>query len=134
MRRAFTLLALVALAACGDRSTGPSVKPIEGAYTLRTVNGEPLPYRQGGSFDVSIISGMIELGADGHYSDFYTMRWTLDSGVSYREDLLGGSGPWKRSGSTIQFQTGDYFRDYEGRYANDSLTVNRPGNVWVFTR
>ena len=43
MRRIALLAAVIALAACNNDATSPSVSLV-GTYSLRTINGNPLPF------------------------------------------------------------------------------------------
>jgi hypothetical protein len=69
MRRAFTLLAFFALAACRESSVTPLVDRLEGEYTLRTIDGAPLPYRTtGGDVVADLTSGRLSLDITGNFA------------------------------------------------------------------
>jgi len=72
-RGAFAACALVActLAACGNDASGPSA--VEGVYTLRRLNDEPLPYDYEGLGCCTYLSGTLDLEA-GSYAAGLTTR------------------------------------------------------------
>ena len=69
MRRIALLAAVVALAACSNDATSPSVSLV-GTYSLRTINGNPLPFTfSSGSV---LVSDRLSLNVDNSYVDIAT--------------------------------------------------------------
>src|SRR5690349_187817 len=69
MRKLILLLGVISLAACNNDSTSPNGN-VTGTYTLRTVNGNPLPYTfSDGSV---LVSDHLSLNNDGTYIDVAT--------------------------------------------------------------
>ena len=99
MTRAFALLAL-ALAACTDAGTG--VGSLTGTYTLRTINGDPVPATlafTSPSDHVELLEGQIRLASDGTYSDRTRVQETK-RGVT-TEYLDDTQGRWSVSGTAL---------------------------------
>lgn len=97
--RALTLLAL-ALAACTDAGTG--VGSLSGTYTLRTIDGDPVPATlayTSPSDHVELLEGQIRLGSDGAYSDRTRVQETK-RGVT-TEYLDDTQGRWSVSGTAL---------------------------------
>ncbi len=68
---AASILAACALAACANDASGPSA--IEGVYTLRRLNDEPLPYDHEGLGCCTYLGGTLDLEA-GSYAAALTAR------------------------------------------------------------
>ena len=67
MRRLATAALAIGLAACANSdSTAPSVS-LAGNYSLRTINGSPVPYTFASG--VTLQSDMLTLSSNGTYSD-----------------------------------------------------------------
>jgi hypothetical protein len=64
-------LAACALAACGNDASGPSA--VEGVYTLRRLNDEPLPYDHAGLGCCTYLAGTLDLEG-GSYAVALTAR------------------------------------------------------------
>src|SRR5215212_10307686 len=98
MRRLFAALAFVALAACGsDSSTNPNNDTVEGSYSLRTVNGQPLPYTvQANGNTLVLTSDVMTIAAGGSWTEVTSYR--LTSGGQTTDEVDADSGTWTRSG------------------------------------
>ncbi len=66
MRRILVLAVAIALSACSMDATSPSGS-VEGTYTLRTINGQSLPYTF--STGLTLSSEQLTLHRDGTYDD-----------------------------------------------------------------
>jgi len=84
---ALLLALLLPLAACGGDGTGPDEDGVSGTYTLRTVNGNGLPFTLGdnGVQKVEVTGGRITLSEDLTYSEIRGYR-TTDNGLETTED------------------------------------------------
>lgn len=95
-----TLVFSLALAACGgDKSTGPVA--VEGSYTLRTVNGQPLPgvvYQEPG-YKLEVVSATLTLNADASFTDSGTWRET--NGTTVTTSSSTDVGTWTRNGNSF---------------------------------
>ena len=127
----FLALALVALPACEEAVTGPSVQQVAGTYTLTQ-----LIVRQSGTSNDLIAAGVtttITLNADGTTTGslFIPADVNID-GVDINGDLVG---TWSLVGRDVEFD-----HDVEGSFLNDvawtyqdetgNLTVGDSGN-WI---
>lgn len=66
MRRTLVLAMALALSACGMDATSPSV-PVDGSYTLRTINGSSLPFTF--NTGLTLTAEVLTLYPDGTYQD-----------------------------------------------------------------
>jgi len=109
MRRIALLLAVVALAACNNDSTSPNGSVV-GSYSLRTVNGNPLPYTfSNGSV---LVSDQLTLNANGTYTDVATFSnvnstpaqgyWSINKNlISFTDQVTNTSYTGSLSGSVL---------------------------------
>jgi len=109
MRRIALLLAVVALAACNNDSTSPNGSVV-GSYSLRTVNGNPLPYTfSNGSV---LVSDQLTLNANGTYTDVATFSnvnstpeqgyWSINNNlISFTDQVTNTSYTGSLSGSVL---------------------------------
>ena len=110
MRRIALLAALVALAACSNDSTSPSVSLV-GSYSLRTINGNTLPYTfSNGSV---LVSDRLTLNPDNSYVDFAT----FSNGSSSTEQ-----GFWSSNNNVITFDDRTDGIQYTGSLSGSVLT------------
>ena len=120
MRRIALLLAVVALAACNNDSTSPNGN-VSGTYSLRTVNGNTLPYTfSDGSV---LISDQLTLNSNGTYTDIANFSnansnpeqgyWSINNNlITFNEQTLNG-------------QTGaNYTGSLSGSVLTETFSVN----------
>jgi hypothetical protein len=123
MRRLF-LIAVAAMAVgCSSDSTGPSADII-GNYTLKTVNGSPLPY----AFDNgnTLVTDVLTLNANGSYGDIAT----LSDG-----NVVPDVGSFFQSGNILTFSPAGATSTYQGTLDGTSLTERfSDGTVEVYQR
>lgn len=108
MRALFRTPALVTLLAVGfatpaagcHDATSPG-NPVPGAYTLRSVGGQPLPVvvSQDASGTIAIVSDAITLQSDGTLTEQETLRATPVGGGSPTIQSTSHTGTWTLSGS-----------------------------------
>jgi hypothetical protein len=138
MRRLVALLlvcaALVTPAACVvDISplTGPT--SVAGKYTLRTVNGSPLPYTmmELGDDKYEITAGTLTLEEGGTWKQSGADRMT--EGTSVVTSTFEVAGTYSRTGPVLTFVsegTGTFSGSVEG----DKVSVSQDGHVAVYTK
>lgn len=135
-RRLVLLLALATASACGsDSSTSPTTDAIEGTYSLRTVNGSPLPFTvvQSGTNSFVLTSDVITIASNGSWTESIQYRETVNGQTTNGTDADGGT--WVRSGGNVSLKSnlsGDIA--YSGAFSGGSLTFNASGFVAVFSR
>lgn len=122
MMRRLVMLALAgSLAACSTDSTGPNGS-VTGTYTLRTIDGQPLPYTF--SSGLRLTSDQITLRTDGSYED--VSRYS--DGTSFIDD---GDYTSYNGAVTFYSTSGD---TYQGSISRDVLTQLVNGYTQVFER
>jgi hypothetical protein len=107
------LLALAAALACsGSDAAGPA--GLEGTYTLRTVNGSPLPADaevpvSDGLARLPLVSATLVLRAAGTDGGTYAFTWNFDPPAGYPElpTRTRTSGTYVREASTLQMRPDD---------------------------
>jgi len=110
MRRIALLAAIVALAACSNDATSPSVSLV-GTYSLRTINGNPLPFTfSSGSV---LVSDRLSLNADNSYVDIAT----FSNGSTSTEQ-----GFWSSNNNVITFNDQTDNIQYTGSLSGSVLT------------
>lgn len=104
--RGVVVAAIIAAAACGSDS-GPVPPPTEesvvGRYTLRSVNGFPLPYFLAGNSqqEAFIVSGTMVVLADKTFIDSLTTRIEYASGAPATQDSASSSGTYTLFASNL---------------------------------
>lgn len=122
MMRRLVMLALAGtLAACSTDATGPNGS-ITGTYTLRTIDGQPLPYTF--SSGLRLTSDQITLMTDGTYQD--VSRYS--DGTSFYDE---GDYTSYNGAVTFYSTSGD---TYQGSISRDVLTQILNGYTQVFQR
>ena len=122
MMRRLVMLALAGtLAACSTDSTGPNGS-VTGTYTLRTIDGQPLPYTF--SSGLRLTSDQIILRSDGSYED--VSRYS--DGSSFVDD-----GDYTSYNGAITFYSTSG-ETYQGSISRDVLTQILNGYTQVFER
>lgn len=122
MMRRLVMLALAGtLAACSTDSTGPNGS-VTGTYTLRTIDGQPLPYTF--SSGLRLTSDQITLRTDGSYED--VSRYS--DGTSFVDD---GDYTSYNGAVTFYSTSGD---TYQGSISGNVLTQILNGYTQVFQR
>ena len=103
----------LAIAACGSDST--PVDPTSpdtpiGIYSIMTVNGKTLPaalidVQMPAPYKFEVMSGAMNLGADGKYSVVTRFRETITDNTSIYVDSTFGT--WTRSGNQINLKNSE---------------------------
>src|SRR5690606_33726468 len=113
---ALSLALLIPLAGCGDDGSGPEEQEeIFGTYTLRTINGNAVPFTLGdnGSLKVEVTGGHIVLNEDLSYSEIRGYR-TTENGVITTEDEA-------------------YDGTYTYSFTNGDLTITTDGLMYLLS-
>lgn len=82
-------------------ATDPHPARLRGTYTLRTINGKPLPVVvQGGQRTLTAVGGVLLLSEDGTWSETDTYQATFQNGpTTSQTDSAGGT--WVQDHSSI---------------------------------
>lgn len=121
MRRLAMFALACTMAACSTDSTGPNGS-VSGTYTLRTINGQTLPYTF--SSGLRLTSDQLTMYRDGTYED--VSRYS--DGSSYVDD---GNYDNYNGAVTFYSSTG---QSYQGSVSGDVLTQVLNGYTQVFQR
>lgn len=95
--------ALLAIAGCdSEEIAAPVGDGVEGRYTLRTVNGQPLPFTffEMGADHAEIVSDTFDIH-EGVYTSVTRIRRTTNNVV--RSETVADAGEWARVGATLHF-------------------------------
>ena len=130
MRRVLIGLVLVFSVAClGDGLTGSST--VTGAYTLRTINGSPLPYTIVAS-GKEILDDVITLYQGGTYAESGHSRTTVNGQVTNATNTDTGS--YVLLGTSITFHSSGGGLDVIAQGDGTTMTIVAPGLTKVFSK
>lgn len=133
MRKVLIALVVMFSVAClGDGLTGSST--VNGAYTLRTINGAGLPYTivSNATSKTEIVDDVITLFQGGTYDESGHSRTTLNGQVSNESNSETGS--YVLLGTSVTFQSSDRTRSRLMTIAANAMTFVEPGMTSVFSK
>jgi hypothetical protein len=128
-------LSLVLVAGCGgDSSTNPNNDAIEGTYSLKSINGLPLPFTiQSGTTSITLTKDVLTVASNGSWTESISYSQTVNGQTSTGTDDDGGS--WTRAGSSVNFFSNvTNTTAYAGTYSNGTLNFTDAGFTQVFQR
>ncbi|HSL70212.1 MAG TPA: hypothetical protein VK864_08205 [Longimicrobiales bacterium] len=131
---AVMMLALLPLA-CDDDSSGPDDEDIAGTYTLRTVNGQNLPFALivlGTAYRLEVTAASVTINANGTYSASSTLRETEDGMTTTTTETSAGT--WTRTNNAITFRDTADQSEINASLGNDSVTWVEQGFTFVFRK
>ena len=122
MRKLVAALFLATFVACGGDSVTDVNASIAGTYTLRTVNGSPLPYvfPNTGTDKVEIIDDAVTVTDAGTYTEVGHAR--LTSGTSVTTQVVTDNGTYTRTGTAVSFRSVDGTVS-SGSVSGSSITI-----------
>ena len=131
------ILSILSLGACTETPTSAPNAEAAGTYTLKSVGGSPLPfvYLEAAGLKDEIVSGTVELRADGRFRDESIYRRTREGVATTATVALTGT--WSRRDDLIRFlPTGEVGagRLYTMRLDGTRLTLVEVGLTSVFER
>jgi hypothetical protein len=138
MRTVATLTLMLTLAACStDEPLAPLAAEVAATYTLKTVDGSALPvvYREAPGWTDEIMSGTVELRADGRFTDRSLYRRTRDGATTTVTVTV--TGRWARRDDVVTLRpAGDVGpgRLYTMRVEGARLILVDAGLTSVFER
>jgi len=122
-------LAVSLLTGCGD-ATGPEA--IAGNYTLRSINGQDLPFLiiQVLADKIEITAGSVRINSDNTYSASVTV--TITEGGTTTSETETSTGTYTLNGTSITFtEVGDTFT---GSITGNTLTIIDEGVTFVYQK
>jgi hypothetical protein len=137
MRKLASLALFLFVGACGDNLPVAPLSDAAGTYTLRSVDGSPLPfvYLAAAGYKDEIMSGTVTLSADGRFRDETLYRRTRDGVVSLSTVALEGT--WSLRGDFVTFNPearATPGRAYTMRLSGPRLTLVEVGLTSIFER
>jgi len=126
--------ALVTLAACAsDSSTNTGPASVAGTYTLRTVNGSPLPYTlfDFGGDKYEITAGAVTLEAGGRWTATSADRTT--EGTSVVTSTFTTTGTYTLAGTVITLVSPGT-SIVSGSVDRGKMSLTQDGVITVFTK
>jgi hypothetical protein len=127
MRRVVITLFASSLVACGssgsDGTTGPSGRTgpnISGTYTLKTVDGKPLPTVSG---DSTFLSGLMVIN-DSTWTHTVVVRYAQGGSGAAAGDSLIQKGPWTTTPSSVKLLDFGLNEVYTGPLTSNGFTIS----------
>jgi hypothetical protein len=128
MRRLLVAMAGVALMACTEI---PSGNPnLTGTYTLRSVNGQPLPFSSSGS--TQLLDDAISLFDGATWSSTGHVRTT--SGTGSVVETVHRTGPFTSFGTSLTLRVNETGGTRVGVYESNAITFIEAGVTSVYAR
>lgn len=129
------LLLVPMMIACSDDDDATGITAdMAGTYTLRTINGQNLPFtvinQPGHTLEVT--ADQYVLNADGTFNSTVSFRETENGTVTTSTDSY--SGTWQRSGSTITLTSADYGLESATFSGGNTLTFTSGPNSAVYRK
>lgn len=145
MRRLFAVAAVVVLAACGttrdaSSTSGPTQASVAGTYTLKTVNGNPLPFvtQQDANVTAKMTSAQFTFASGGTWTQTQHYQTTINGTTS--SDTFDESGTFTVSGTTVTLKItsaangGPQTFSMTSDEAGNTLTLTESGYTFVYAK
>jgi hypothetical protein len=139
MRRIVAILLTSTIAACGSSSSDGTTDPtgtsgttgpnLSGSYTLRTVDGKPVPAAIG---DSTILSGLLTV-ADSTWNQIIVVRYGAGGSQGAAGDSLPLSGRLLVNGATVTFLESGATA-YQGSFTSTSFSLTSKTSTFVFAK
>lgn len=141
MRHLLTSLGLLALLGCGDAGGVLDPSQVAGTYTLKSIEGQPLPYSFPQSPTTVVIGDVITVTTRDAWTETGSYTTTLNGETTTLPLNDGGLVVRSETGG-ISFIRHDGDVAYTGRFLGMSLDLDRGGggsfvsggSDWLFTR
>jgi len=129
-------LSLCAAASCGgDASVSPSTVSFTGDYTLKTIDGQNLPFviTQFVGFSQAVASSRLTIADGGSWSETRVRLTTQNAQTT--QDTVVNSGTWVRSGNLLNLHsTVSGVTAFTGTFTGSQLNFTDFGYPYVFVR
>ena len=126
------LMMVVVSARCSEEATG--VSSINGAWTLRTVNGAPLPHTMssGSGGTTELVEDVLTLYVGGTWSGVTRVR--TSSGGQVTTEPRTSAGSYTTFGTSLTFTNGEDRSTRLATFADDALTFVEAGKTSVYRK
>jgi hypothetical protein len=139
MRRTILLAALLLaplVSACDDDDDGTGVvgANVTGTYTLRTIDGQNLPFilLNVPGYRIEVLADAYTLNSGGDFSSTTSYRETEGTVVSTSEDTYTGT--WVQNGSTINLNSTDNGPETATFSGGNTLTFTAGGRTAIYRK
>jgi hypothetical protein len=135
MRKLVALIAFVAAAGCGsDKATNAVSGSIAGTYSVKSVDGNPMPYTvQSGSSSATLTSDVLTVADDGTWNETYAFTMTVNGTTTNQS--VGDGGTWTRSGSAVSFYSNlNAATVYTGSITGGGFTLSDGTSSYLFAK
>ena len=124
---------LVGAACGGDSPTPPDESPIVGSYSLRTINGQNLPFTtlSAGVNTAEVLSSSLSLNTDGTFREERSVRRTHQGVAVTEAEMKFGTYTSTGSGVTFTVTTG---AQVSGKRGDGSITFVEEAFTFVYVR
>ena len=125
------LFLLIVLSGCGGDATGP--ESVAGNYTLRTINGQNLPFVvvQVLVDKIEVTAGSVRLNSDKTFSSSLTLATTDGGTTTSATETQTGTYALNGTAITLVFQASS---PSSGSISGNTLTIIDEGLSWVFKK
>lgn len=135
MRRLLSLALVFAAIACGsDNSTTPTQASVAGTWTLKTVNGSPLPVTLATSpAKIELLSDVVTATANGTWTSSQQVRTTI--GTQATTSTTNDAGTYTLSGNNVAILSSSAGSTAQaGTLNGNTLTLVTSAGTWVFQK
>lgn len=137
MRRTLLLAALLIaplLSGCDDDGSGPEGGEVTGTYTLRTIDGQNLPFTllNVPGYRIEVLADQYTLNSGGSFTSTTSYRETEGTVVTTSEDTYAGT--WVQNGATINMNSTDNGPESAAFSGGNTLTFTAGGRTAIYRK
>jgi hypothetical protein len=133
--RSLLLAALLTLAGCASDSATAPVSTIEGSWTLRTIDGSPLPFvvAQAAQFKLELVSDVVILSSNGSVIRTTSIRSTTNGQAN--AESIRDTGRYTLAGTAVVVRFDTQGVAGAGSWSGNTMTLtDDEGVVFVYYR
>ncbi len=126
--------AVVLVTACAHRPAVCAPPPPIGMWTLRSIDGAPVPLivHQSGAYKLEMLSVTMNLGTDGRFNITSTTRESMTGHMS--EEIAPDSGTYVLAGPNVTLRFLSDGKTTTALLDCQALTMKERGSAYVFSR
>lgn len=131
LRKVFTIVAVVWLAACFDEEIGNPT--MAGDYSLRRVNGSALPFAETtNDVKTEILDDVMSLYQGNTYSELIHLRVTANGVVTMQ--TITETGNFGGQGTSLLFTRNSKLPSRQSTVNNRTITITEPGTIKEYVK